>query len=252
MISALPMYWFAETKAAHVAFWSLTRDHLRAHGVKAPKSLNETKSPHQVWSAPDLVLSHICNLPYRAEFKNTLTRIGACDYGLEGCGPGQYRALFIVRTDHPAQTPEELAGATMALNSDDSHSGWGAAANWALARSIRFKPTCWTGSHQHSLGAVIAGDAAFCTIDAQTFEILKRIDPKTRLVRVLGATEPSPGMTFVTARGNDPAPFDAAIKAAIVGLDDRHRTVFGLKNIIALPNEAYEIPLPPDPRSWQT
>jgi len=244
------MYWFTETKAAHVAFWVLVRDHLRANGVKAPKSLNEMKSPYEVWSAQDLTLSHICSLPYRLEFKDKVTRIGASDYGLEGCGPGQYRALFIVRDDHPAENPEDLNAATMALNSDDSHSGWGDAANWAIARDIRFNPRRWTGSHQNSLGTVVAGGAEFCTIDARTFEVLKMIDPHTQLVRVIGATDPSPGMTFVTARGNDPAPFREAIRSAIASMEDRHRPMFGLKDIIALPDEAYDIPVPPDPRSW--
>ena len=44
-------------------------------------------------------------------------------------------------------------------------SGWGDAANWALARDIRFRPTVWTGSHQNSVRAVAAGEADFATID---------------------------------------------------------------------------------------
>ncbi|MDD9923150.1 MAG: PhnD/SsuA/transferrin family substrate-binding protein, partial [Boseongicola sp.] len=205
------MYWFAETKAAHVAFWALVRNHLETNGVKAPKNLSEMKSPYEVWGAPDLVLSHICHLPYRLQFKDAVTRIAASDYGLKGCPSGHYRSLFVVREDHQAETPQDLDGMTMALNSEDSHSGWGDAASWALANNVRFRPSIWTGSHQKSLRAVVAQEADFATIDAQTFEILKRIDPATSMVRVIGETEPSPGMTFITARGNDPEPFRKAI-----------------------------------------
>lgn len=252
MIAALPMYDFAETKAAHVAFWAIVRDHLRDHGVRAPQSLDDTRSLHDIWSADDLVLSHICNLPYRQTYKDRLRRIGASDYGLEGCGPGQYRALFVVRNDHPAQTPEDLAGADMALNASDSHSGWGDAANWAVARGVRFRPVVWTASHRNSAHAVYGGDADFCTIDAWTYQLLSRIEPISRELKVIGATKPSPGMTFVTSGDNDPAPFKAALQAGLDNLEPRHRDWFGLKDIIELPDAAYDIPLPPDPQDWQT
>jgi hypothetical protein len=232
MIASLPMYSFAQTKAAETAFWVLVRDHLRKQGVPAPKNLNETKSPYDVWGAPDLVLSHICHLPYRLHFREEVTRIGASDFGLEGCPPGHYRSLFIVRDDHPAQEPLDLDGAKMALNSSDSHSGWGDAATWALQRGIRFRPTVWTASHDNSLGAVVAGQADFATIDARTFEILKLIRAEAQMVRVIGATAPSPCMTFITAGGTNPTPHLAALRHAIDALEPRHADTLGLKGIV--------------------
>ena len=245
------MYWFAETRAAHLAFWRLVRDGLRKHGIAAPDDLDETASPHDLWSAPDLVLSHICNLPYRQAYRDRLTRIAASDYGLEGCAPGHYRALFIVHENHAAQSPEDLAGATMAYNSADSHSGWGAAGTWAMARGIRYRPAVETGSHRRSLAAVAERRADFATIDAQSFENLVRIDPAAKAVRVIGATDPSPGMTFVTRSGEDPTLYLAALRAAIEGLEDRHRQMLGLRDVVVLPDEAYDIPLPPDLRDWR-
>lgn len=251
MIASLPMYLFPETKAAHDAFWALVRDELGTRGVRAPKYLSHDASPYDVWGADDLVLSHICSLPYRLHFKGEVTPIAASDYGLDGCPPGMYRALFIVRADHPAETITDLNRATMALNSSDSNSGWGDAANWALARDIRFRPTVLTGSHQNSVRAVVAGEADFATIDAQTFRTLQRVDPAAASVRVIGATAPSPGMTFITRKGADPEPFRDTLQTALENLVPRHRDVLGLKGFAVLPEEAYKIPLPPPPEEWQ-
>ena len=251
MIAGLPMYLFPQTKAAHDAFWALVRDELRVRGIDAPKHLSHDAPPYDVWGADDLVLSHICSLPFRLRFKGEVTLIAASDYGLDGCSPGMYRALFIVREDHPAEAPTDLNRATLALNSSDSNSGWGDAANWALARDIRFRPTVWTGSHQNSVRAVAAGEADFATIDAQTFRTLQRIDPATKSVRVIGATAPSPGMTFITRKDADPEPFRDALQSALESLAPRHRDVLGLKGFPVLADEAYEIPLPPSPEAWR-
>lgn len=251
MIADLPMYLFPETRAAHDAFWAGVRDNLRAGGIRAPEHMAHEGAPEAVWGHPELALSHICNLPYRLHFRGRVTRIAASDYALEGCAPGQYRALFVVREDHPARAPEELEGSAMAYSDAESHSGWGSAALWAIDRGLRFRPTLRTGAHENSLRAVVARQADFATIDARTFEVLKARMAETRSVRVVGATDPSPGMTFITRAGQDPAPYRDALAAALAALEDRHREVLGLRGFPVLPEEAYAIPLPPHPEHWR-
>lgn len=247
MISSLPMYLRPENTAAHQAFWALIRDRLRASGLAAPDQLDTDLSPEAAWGHPDLVLSHICNLPYRRQFIEKVTLIGASDYGLEGCEPGQYRSLFIVRKNHPARTPEDLAGATMAYNSRDSQSGWGAPAKWALDRGLTFRPLHEYGSHRNALRAVVAGQADFATIDAQTFRDLSLYIPETRHVRVVGATDASPGMTFITRGGEDPDIYYDALSKALSALETHHRDRLGLRAIVRLPQTAYDLPIPPEP-----
>lgn len=248
MIAALPMYWFPETRDAHVAFWAIVRDALRDAGLAAPDALTETADLPGLWGAGDLVLSHICNLPYRLSYRDRLTRIAASDYGLEGCPPGHYRSLFVTRRDHPADAPWD--GAALAINEPDSQSGWGAPAAWAAAHGLRFRPVRVTGSHHASIRAVAAGQADLAAIDARSFAIHSEIEPATARLKVIGATDPSPGMTFVTRAGEDPAPYLAAIRAGIAGIDDRHRHWLGLRDAIVLEDAAYDLALPPDPRAW--
>ena len=58
-------------------------------------------------------------------------------------------------------------------------------------------------------------------------------------------------MTFITRKGADPEPFRAALQSALENLPPRHRDILGLKGFPILPDESYEIPLPPPPEAWQ-
>ncbi|MEM6823941.1 MAG: PhnD/SsuA/transferrin family substrate-binding protein [Pseudomonadota bacterium] len=247
MIAALPMYLFPETRDAHELFWAHVRDRLRAAGLDAPETLSHSIAPKTVWADPNLVLSHICNLPYRRYFRGSVTRIAGSDYGLADCAPGTYRALFVARKDHPAASPNELDGATMAINEADSHSGWGAAALWAQARGLRFRPVISTGSHRASIAAVASGTADFATIDAQSFRILRRQEGATDTLKVLGSTDQSPGMTFITRKGENPAPYREALSGGLAALGDRDRAILGLRGFPVLPDAAFDIPLPSAP-----
>lgn len=245
MIASLPMYLDAETRPAHEAFWAGIRDNLRDAGIPAPDALSHDITPYAVWGDPDLVLSHICNLPYRLHFRSRLTRIAASHYPLDDCDPGYYRARFIVRQDHEAETPEDLIDCAMAYNDAESHSGWGAAATWAKGRGKQLRPSLRTGSHEASLLAVASGKADYATIDAWTLERLKTRLGEAKDIRVVGSTDQSPGMTFVTGQTANPSLFRSALIAALENLTETNRTLLGLSGFPVLPERAYEIPLPP-------
>jgi ABC-type phosphate/phosphonate transport system substrate-binding protein len=245
MIASLPMYLTPENRLAHDAFWSLVRDALRDAGIAAPDHLSHDVTPASAWADETLVLSHICNLPYRLHFRSRLTRIAGSDYALEDCDPGFYRARFVVHNDHPAQTPEDLIGCQMAYNDGESHSGWGAAAIWARGLGATLRPTLRTGSHEASLFAVVAGKAEYATIDARTLELLKERHPEAQKIRVVGSTTQSPGMTFVTGGERDPEPFRRALRDALSHLPDEHRAPLGLRGFPVIPDDAYNIALPP-------
>lgn len=250
MIAQFPMYLRPGNLAAHQAFWACLRDGLRDRGVNAPEEFDLSEDYDAVWARPDLCLSQVCNLPLRTLLKDRLTPIAACDYGLEGCAPGFYRSLFVVRADHPAMRPEDLSGARMAYNDALSHSGWGAAWQWATKRGLWFQAAMKTGAHIASLEAVVAGAVDFAVIDAQSFREFEIDTALTQQVRVIGATEASPGQTFCTRAGQDPAPYRAALREALETLPTEHRDRLGLRGIVALPPAAYDLPVPPAPADW--
>ncbi|MGZ9810632.1 phosphate/phosphite/phosphonate ABC transporter substrate-binding protein [Pseudoroseicyclus sp. H15] len=250
MIAALPMYLRAENAGAHRVLWELIRDGLRARGISAPDELDTETGHVEGWGREDLVLSQICNLPYRAVFKGRVTLIGAGDYGLPGCAPGEYYSHFIVPKDDPAESPEDAAAYPLAYNDGLSQSGWGAAQLWAGARGFHFPTGEETGSHAASLARVAEGAARLATIDAVTWANLSRWAPEqTARVKIIGRTDASPGLSFVTRAGQDPAPYREAIAGAIAALPRQEAEVLGLKGIVPFPESAYDLPLPPKPEA---
>lgn len=247
MIAALPMYLRPANTAAHNRFWQGVRDALRAQGMMAPDGLSDATDPRKAWADPDLVLSHICSFPYRTDFKGKVTLIGASDYGLPDCPPGHFRSLIVVRRDHPARSASDLDQATLAFNGRDSQSGWAAPLFWADRHGIGFQPSLETGSHHASLLAVARGAADVAAIDAVSFAFFERDTPETADVRVFAATPPTPGITFITRAGEDPGPYRTAIRTALEGLDAATRETLMLRDVVALPESAYDLPIPDHP-----
>jgi ABC-type phosphate/phosphonate transport system substrate-binding protein len=246
MIAGLPMYARPENRAAHDVLWALIRDGLRTRNIAAPDALDHDIDHMDLWARDDLVLSHICNLPYRAQFRGQVTLIGASDYGLPDNAPGHYSSLFVVRADSPAATPAEMATARFACNGILSQSGYGAAQLWAQAHGFAFGDPLITGAHRASIAAVADGRADIATIDAQTWWIETQNNPDVRRLKVIGQTHNGPGMTFIARAGQDPKPYFEAITSAIGDLPKAQRDILNLRGIIAHPQSAYDLPQPPN------
>ena len=241
------MYDRPENAAAHDALWRLVRDALRDRNLPAPDALDRQTHHMEGWARPDLTLGQICNLPYRARFRDRVTAIAAADYGLPDTPPGHYHSVFIVRADDPADNLSETTGYRFAFNEALSQSGWGAPSTHARAQGLALTPALHTGGHALSLAAVAGGRADLAAIDAVTFRNLQRWDPAAAGVRVIARTHATPGMTFITAPGRDPAPFLSALTDALAALATTHRDTLGLRAIVPLPPSAYDIPLPDPP-----
>jgi hypothetical protein len=213
VIAALPMYDRPENRAAHDALWALIRDGLRARGVEAPDALDRETDYMEGWGRPNLVLGQICNLPWRARFRDRVT----------------------------------LIGARFALNDPLSNSGWDLPQDWARQAGVTLRPVALTGSHLGSLSAVAEGRADLAGIDAITFRNLQRWEPLAARLRVVARTATSPGMSFITAPGRDPGPYREAIREAIAAVPAWASEDLGLRGLIVLPPSAYDRPLPPAP-----
>jgi ABC-type phosphate/phosphonate transport system substrate-binding protein len=250
MIASLAMYDFGDCMPANDRFWVLIRDRLRAAGIAAPEGLTRGEAAFwPAWHSADLVLSQTCGLPYRARLHGQVTLIGTPDYGLEGCPPGYYRSLFVVRSADPRDRLAEFAGARLAYNEDLSQSGWAAPQNHALERGLTLGPVLRTGAHRQSAAAIDGGRADIAALDALTWQLMLRNDPAlTARLRVIAATDPKPGLPYISAPGADQPLFFAAIAGAIADLDASDRAILSLKSLVTIPAAAYlAVPNPPDP-----
>lgn len=249
MIASLPMYDRSETGPANDRLWQLIRDSLRHKGVAAPDAL--TRLPDTLWSqwtARDLVLSQTCGFPYRARLHGHVALIGTPDYGVEGCAPGHYRSVFVVRSNDPRDVLADFSGAPFAYNEAMSQSGWAAPQTHAAKLGLHLPPAFATGGHRLSALAVAGGQADIAALDAVTWRMLQRWDPVAPQLRAIAQTDPTPGLPFIAAKGADADQMFATIGSAIAALSADDKAVLGLRGLVRIPPESYlAVPTPPAP-----
>ena len=249
MFASLPMYDRPDSRAAHDALWDLIRDGLRNRGVAAPDHLDRTENYAIGWGRADLVLGQICNLPYRAKHAANTTLIGTADYGLPDCPAGHYNSVMVVHKSAADRPFSDYKTCRFAANALGSHSGYGAPQAWAKGHGFLLPSPILTGSHDRSLALVADGQADITAIDAQTWVLQQRDMEQVNDVRVIAVTATSPGMTFITRAGQNPAPYRAAIHDAIANQTPENAQTLGLCGVVALPAGDYDLPMPPLPQS---
>ncbi len=229
---------------ANDRFWQAIRARL-GHG---PDALTRGRDFWHVWTAPDLLLSQTCGMPYRTRLADRVSLVGTPDYGLEGCAPGYYRSVLVVHADSDMATPGDLAGGTFAYNEAGSHSGWAAPMSYFTGLGVDFGDRVETGGHGASARAVAAGRADVAGIDALTWALLGEHDPVSERLRVIGYTDPTPGLPYITAPARDSATLADAVRDAIADLTPDTRAALHLAGLETIPASAYlAVPTPPGP-----
>jgi ABC-type phosphate/phosphonate transport system substrate-binding protein len=246
MIASLPMYDLPPFQAANDRLWAGIRDRMRAKNLPAPEALTrgaETLWPQ--WESPDLILSQTCGMPYRTRLHGHVTLIGTPDFGVEGCPPGYYRSVFIAHKDDPRQSLSAFSGSEMAYNEDVSQSGWAAPLNHAKAAHIALKPSLKTGGHMLSLQAVAEGRAPLASLDAVTFRLLQTFHPQAADIKVIGQTDPTPGLPLIAAKGANAPLLFTIIAEAIAAMPPEDKALTGLRGLIAIAAQDYlNVPTP--------
>lgn len=249
MIASLPMYATPLTAGSNARLWAGIRDELRATGLTAPNKLTLTPGDLLThWRDPALTLSQTCGMPYRCALKDDVTLVGTPDYGVKGCPSGHYRSLIIARSDDSRDLPG-FAKSRFAYNDAMSQSGWACVA--LELPELLGGPMIQTGSHRASALTVRSGKADFAAIDAVTWRLLLAANQATGL-HVIHGTRPTPGLPFITSKEHDGPQIFATIKTAIAALSDADRDILGIRDIIALPQTTYDLPLPPTPQAIST
>ncbi|MEO0653498.1 MAG: PhnD/SsuA/transferrin family substrate-binding protein [Pseudomonadota bacterium] len=240
MIASLAMYDRPETRAHYAALWDSIR---AAYPGPSPETLTYGGDPWAQWTAPDLVLSHTCGLPYRARLADQVTLVGTPDYGVDGCHPGYYRSVAVMRLEE--SLPDDFGALRLAYNEGLSQSGWAAAMEFA--GGLRFGGYLCTGAHAASAQAVAEGRADIAFLDAVTWRMITRWDGVAAKLHVVATTTPRPGLPLIT-RAGDAAALARATQSAIAAMTDAARAETGLIGLAQIPRAAYlDMPLPPKP-----
>lgn len=236
MIAMLGMYDMPAIQTANDRFWTRIRSHL---GV-GPDHLTRDMDHWQVWQSPDLLLGQTCGMPFRTRLHPHVTLIGTPDYALPDCPPGYYRSAIIARKNDRRGIETDFSGATLAFNDSMSQSGWSGPILHFQARGLCFRDHLATGSHAASARAVAEGRADLAGLDALTWALLQEHDPELAAqLKVIGNTEPTPGLPYVTAAHRDPAPIRQAIRTAITELAAGDRAALHLRALVDINRDTY-------------
>ena len=209
-ISGLPMYDFADLQAANDALWQILAGRLRAAGRRdVPERLERGLTIDQLWQAPGLVLAQSCGYPLMTSLLGRVRLVATPVYRAPGCTGTAWGSALVVRADDPSPDLAAFRGRRCAANQPHSNTGMNlpraAVAAVADGRPF-FGSVAWTGSHRGSLALVADGGADLAAIDAVTLAHLSRIEPAlVGRTRILGWTEPTPGLPFITAGDTDDA-----------------------------------------------
>ena len=249
MIAALGMYDPVECQPANDRLWALIRDSMRRNGLTAPDALTRGAGAYwPAWTAPDLALSQTCGFPYHAKLHGHVALIGTPDFGVEGCAPGHYRSIFVARKVDPRASVTDFNEANLAFNEPLSQSGWAAPQNYAAAQGLILKPHLQSGGHLQSARAVAEGRAEIAAIDAVTWAMIARWETFAADLKVVGQTDPTPGLPYIAAKGTDAALMFQIIAKAIAALSQEDRDTLCLRGIVKIAPEAYlAVPTPPSP-----
>ena len=248
MIAMLGMYDLPAIQPANDRYWRAIRKNL-GYG---PDHLTRNGDVWEVWQSPDLVLAQTCGMPYRTRLHGLVRRIGTPDYGLSDCPPGYYFSFFVARAQDQRANLADFEGAKFAYNDPLSQSGWAAPVLSAASQSVRFAAHVESGGHANSARFVAKEHADIAGIDAVTWQFLKEHDPITKDLKVIGRTDPTPGLPYITAAKNDPAMIAQAVHNAIADLSPKDRDTLHLHGLVDIPDSAYlAVPSPAAPNMIQ-
>lgn len=247
-IACLPWYAMPETEPAQDALWAVVARHLRRAGIETPVRLARDVSVPGVFCDPDLLFAQCCGYDIVYGFAGSLTPLATPCYAAPGCDGSNYRSFVLVRDDSRAMELAELRGATVAVNSFNSHSGANALRSLIapLAEDGRFFGAVRvTGAHRQSLALLVAGEADVMAMDCVLHALLAMHRPAAlNGVRILATTETAPApplVTSATASRERVALIREALFAAMADPDSvEPRAALLIAGVAVLPPAAYQ------------
>ena len=212
LICAYPMYQMPELEPAVSAWWQGLRQHLVNQGLNdgdLPKLLIKPEDYYAHWRNPTLLLSQTCGFPLTHELHNQVQYVATQSYQTAYTKGPTYCSLVLVHKTNSANNISQLKNTRLAVNSDDSQSGYHALRRFIapLAGNERFfSEVVHSGSHRQSMALVASREADVCAVDCVTYGLLQTHAPATVAnLRVLTATQSAPGLPYVTSLATSPA-----------------------------------------------
>ena len=200
-IAQLPMYDWPEIHEANNQLWQCIYNELQVRDIDAPRTLDRSSPPEDVWRSQTLLISQTCGLPLVTDLEGKVTVLGSFSY--EGIAPvGSYHSVIVARRD-AEESLAEYAGHRVAVNSEDSYSG--CLALKCMINQLKpggrfFAEMKISGAHRNSARMVATGDAELAALDCVSWDLAQRYEPLAADLKVIAKTPPRPNLPLVTAK----------------------------------------------------
>ena len=236
--ASLAMYPFPALRRAWERLWAAIHD----AAPWTPPRLRWDRDPHDHWIDADCSVAQACGWPVVTSLTGRVDVVGAFALALDDADGHRYRSVVVAA--RPVGLADLVAErATAAVNAPDSLSGWISLLAAAGTRGAWPGPVEWTGGHVESLRALREGRADVASVDALSFEFVRRHDPDlTGDLHVVDRGPWVPSLPVVVRTGTPPGRIEElrdGIVAALAREDLGARDELLLDGVVALDSDAY-------------
>ena len=214
LICAYPMYQMPELEHCIAAWWQGVRGHLIEQDLSAeivsklPKLLSQPNDYYAHWRDDNLLLSQTCGYPLTHSLQGQVHYVATQSYHTPFSHGPMYNSVVLVRDQSGAKHIKELFQARVAVNSDDSQSGYhalrGLIAPLAQGEAF-FSDVIESSSHRKSIALVVQGQADICAVDCVTYSLLQAHAPlEIAKLRILTTTQSAPCLPYITSLSTSP------------------------------------------------
>jgi len=214
LICAYPMYQMPELEYFIAAWWQGVRKHLieqelsikEAH--KLPELLTQPKDYYAHWRDDNLLLSQTCGYPLTHDLQGQVQYVATQSYLTPYSHGPTYKSVILVRNTCSALHLKDMFHTRVAVNSDDSQSGYhalrGLIAPLAQGDAF-FSEVIKSSSHRKSIALVAQGRADICAVDCVTYSLLQAHAPsEVANLRILTTTQSAPCLPYITSLSTSP------------------------------------------------
>lgn len=201
LVVALAMYPFDTARAALDQLWPMVREHLEF----GPTELTWTLDLHGSWRLEQLLLGQTCGWPLVSQLGDAVEVVGVFDVTVPEAHGGTYRSVIISRSERPLAAQLADPALRMAVNNDDSLSGYVSLRTVCAEHGRSVDSPLFTGAHAESVRAVATNNADIASIDAVSWAFVADTDPQLVAdLHVIGFGPRVPCLPLICAAGLPP------------------------------------------------
>lgn len=195
----LAMYPFDSVRDALDRLWPLIRQHLGF----GPDALAWDVDLHSSWQRPDLLLGQTCGWPLVSQLGESVEVIGVFDAAVPEARDGTYRSVLVSSSPAPLDVQLANADLRLAVNNDDSLSGYVSLRTVCAQHGRRVDAPIFTGAHLASVRSIASAQADLASVDAVSWALICQSEPDlVEGLHVVGHGPRVPCLPLICAAGS--------------------------------------------------